>query len=212
MPCRWTELTASVPSAAASGGAPLGLHCYGLSVSAVAVNGAAVPFEIQPPARCAQLQRCLLLFIGVATAPHYYSSPAACCRCREELPESVAAAAAAGGAPERQAAAVAEGAFFLYERQLQRERQPELTFRQPPAAGSQTSPGAAGGKREELRIRVEFAGSAASGGGGLRFHEGYAATDAQLRRTSAWLPCVDSPAAAVRWEGVDLTCGADEVG
>ena len=64
-------------------------------------------------------------------------------------------------------------------------------------------------------MRVEFSGGAGAGIGpsaGLHFWQQYAATDGQVRRTSAWLPCVDSPGAAVQWEGLEVTVRADEVG
>lgn len=135
----------------------------------------------------------------------------------------------AGGAPlqqQRQLAAVAQSACFLYERQLQHERQPELAIQLP------AGPGGSSGKQAEVSLRIEYRGGSGGssdgdgdggggdGGGGddckgpsagLHFWERYAATDSQVRRTSAWLPCVDSPSAAVAWEGLDLTCRADEV-
>jgi hypothetical protein len=33
---------------------------------------------------------------------------------------------------------------------------------------------------------------------------------AQVRRASAWMPCIDAPSAAVRFQ-LDITCRADEV-
>lgn len=121
---------------------------------------------------------------------------------------------------------MAEAALYLYERQLQRERLPELTIHLPspaaavdkaPAAGGGTPGGAggtppgSGGKREgALRIRVDFSGGGA-GAAGLHFWGRYAATDSQVRRASAWFPCVDAPGAAVAWEAVEVTCRADEV-
>ena len=49
-----TELHVVPPSAGATGGAPtLGLHCYGLRVTAVTVNGHPATFKLQPPVRCA---------------------------------------------------------------------------------------------------------------------------------------------------------------
>ena len=126
--------------------------------------------------------------------------------------------AAAYDSPQRQVAAVAESAFYLYERQLQRERQPELLIRLPEAAAAAPpqqggAPGRASKKgQQELVLRVEFQGGGGGGSGaGLHFWQQYAATDNQVRRASAWLPCVDAPAAAVWWEGVELTCRADEV-
>ncbi|GAB4818075.1 hypothetical protein N2152v2_005121 [Parachlorella kessleri] len=45
---------------------------------------------------------------------------------------------------------------------------------------------------------------------GLHFHGGYAATANQVRRTSAWLPCVDVPLSAVDYQ-LQLTVRSDEV-
>ncbi|KAL4420393.1 hypothetical protein ABPG75_010049 [Micractinium tetrahymenae] len=192
----WTELhVVPPPPAAAGGAATLGLHCYGLAVQAVHANGAAVPFELQPAVR-------------------------------EELPESVTGAAY--DSPGRAAGAVAEYCLYMYERQLQRERQPELTFQLPdplpplPAAtpesagtagGSRQQDGrdgkaAGGGRGKEAVIRVEW--SCPGGSAGLRFWQGYALTDNQVRRASAWLPCVDVPSASVRFT-LDVTCRADQM-
>lgn len=145
---------------------------------------------------------------------------------REELPQSVTSAAY--DSPQRQVAAVAEAAYYLYERQLQRERQPELSIRLPQevqhqlqqqggAAAARGKGGSSSSRDTELRVRVEFRGGVAAGAGagppaGLHFWQQYAATDAQVRRTSGWLPCVDSPGAAVQWEGLEVTVRADEVG
>lgn len=105
--------------------------------------------------------------------------------CREELPESVTAAAYESA--QRQTAAVAESAFYLYERQLQRERQPELSIRLPAAAAQ--SPQGKGGKgggssKVELCIRVEYSsgvGAVGCGGSaGLHFWQQYACTDNQV--------------------------------
>ena len=50
-PRRWTELVVAAPAAAAGGGAAVGLHCYGLAVQAVLVNGQPASFELLPPVR-----------------------------------------------------------------------------------------------------------------------------------------------------------------
>lgn len=122
-----------------------------------------------------------------------------------------------GHEPQRQVAAVAEAALYLYERQLQRERLPELTIRLPPPqpAAADKAPGEAPGGTPKkaaaaLRIRVEFSGGG-PGAAGLHFWGRYAASDSQVRRASAWFPCVDAPGAAVAWDGVEVTCRADEV-
>lgn len=109
------------------------------------------------------------------------------CSCREELPEGVAAAAY--DSPQRQLAAVAEASFYLYERQLQRERLPELSIQLPAQPQWQQQQGqeqaadgpGSGSKKGELCIRVEYSGG--SGGGttsGLHFWRRYACTDNQV--------------------------------
>ncbi len=110
--------------------------------------------------------------------------------CREELPESVTGAAY--DSPSRAAGAVAEYCLYLYERQLQRERQPELTFQLPDplpalpeaAGGPEHLEGrngrAAGGRGKEVVLRVEW--RSAGGSAGLRFWRDYALTDNQVGR------------------------------
>jgi len=91
--------------------------------------------------------------------------------------------------PQRQLAAVADSCFYLYERQLQRERQPELLIHLPDplppllvlaAAAAAGGGGGQDGKgSRELCIRVEYSGRA--GGAGLHFAQQFAATDNQVR-------------------------------
>lgn len=113
--------------------------------------------------------------------------------CREELPESITGTGY--DSPSRAAGAVAEYCLYMYERQLQRERQPELTFRLPdplpalPAAAAAGKSGpsegrdgrsAGAGRGREVAIRVEWA--CAGGSAGLRFWRDYAVTDNQVGR------------------------------
>lgn len=230
-------MVAAPPAAAAA--AALGLHCYGLAVQGVTVDGHPATFELVQPVRWVWRSVCscsccparpmppLMPAARFAATQLWSTTPPPATR-REELPQSVTGAAYES--PQRQVTAVAEAAYYLYERQLQRERQPELSIRLPaavqqqlqqqgaaagPAARDKGSGGSGGSEDSELRVRVTFSGGAAAAAGpavGLCFWQQYAATDAQVRRTSGWLPCVDSPAAAVQWEGLELTVRADEVG
>ena len=169
----------------------------------------------------------------------------------EELPDSVTTATYA--TPADALAAVGDAAFFLYERVLQREREPELVITLPDEEEGSGGAGAelmvVDGQQEQrpvqqqwatmatavmpgkpeaelcvaaedaamhpgrLLVRVEYS----SGVGrpqhrqcGLHFGGGYAASDSQVRRASAWLPCADLPTADVRF-GLAVTVRAEEV-
>ena len=110
---------------------------------------------------------------------------------REDLPDSVPLADAS---PAQQAAVTAEYCFYLYERQLQRERQPELLITlphplppTPVEGGAQAGAKAAGGSRAsgkaaaEVVVRIEYSGGGGGGGAGLRFWQQFAATDNHVR-------------------------------
>ena len=116
---------------------------------------------------------------------------------------------------DRLLAAVGEAAYYQYERALQREREPELVVSLPAAAaeagaaeGQQPRGASGAGGQAALRVRVEY--EAADPACGLHFFGRFAATANQVRRTSAWLPCVDVPLAAVDF-ALRLTVRTDEV-
>jgi len=74
-----------------------------------------------------------------------------------------------GGTATELATAVADEAYFLYERALQKEEEPELTITLPPAAGSAQLPDAAAngdggsGDRRDGPARTAFAALASGG-------------------------------------------------
>lgn len=92
--------------------------------------------------------------------------------------------------PHRQLAAVSDAAFYLYERQLQQERQPELSI-QVPAQSQQQQVGtgpAGSGSKDKLVIRVEYSGGGAgSSGTGMQFWGRYSCTDNQASQAASCL-------------------------
>lgn len=201
---RWTELRVTP----ARDVQRVGLHVYGLRILRVAVNGTPATYE------------------------HRAAAP------REELPSSVAGGAAKQLAAVGEAAYYAYERILQREREpelvISLEGVPPAE--QPAAEGrAATPPPAAAGGATPLRpgqqaaaatsaaapagthvLRIEFECAqrppacgvhfAAAAGGGAR----YAATANQVRRASAWLPCVDAPLAEVAFE-LHLTVRADEV-
>jgi hypothetical protein len=154
----------------------------------------------RPPTSCSRLsgalqQGCSTALLVSTHQPrrHIISSLFACpclaCCCSEQLPD-IPEPPTDEAQQQRQVASLAESAFFLYERQLQRERLPELTIQVPPQAlnaSTQQHNGAAGraakgsssiAAKHELTVRVEY-GSGQGGSAGLHFWGRYAATDNQ---------------------------------
>jgi transcription initiation factor TFIID subunit 2 len=99
------------------------------------------------------------------------------------------------------AAAAAARALVRYERALRGECEPNLLVTLPGSAIEE----AAGG---QLVLRLRY--SAENPASGVRFWGPYACSDGLLRRTRAWVPCVDVPAAAVQFQ-VELTVRTQEV-
>jgi len=189
--CRWTELKVQVPLDAQK----LDLHAYGLQVQAAQVDGAAARYTVRAPNADTLL----------------------------ELPDKLRHAGT-----NALVSAAGEAGLAHYRHVLERERLPELEIVLPPPPAPAAKPADADAdadataaaapmdvdgaaqpaERRAVVVRVEY--WAQSPLCGVHFWGDYAATDNQVRRASAWVPCVDVPLATVCFS-LQLTVRAGEV-
>ena len=183
--CRWTEITAEVKQDATE----VWLHAFELGISAVHVDGNPTTFSLIPI----------------------------------EIEDRIAALSSSQQADTQQKLnqAAGDAARQQYEHTLQAGLTPELQIKLPPApiTNAAPSPSPAGTSQEDVEmteadpgrlvtIKINYENSNPTSG--IHFFNEYAMTDNEIRKASAWVPCVDLPSETVNFQ-LQLTVPANSM-